>query len=280
MKSEITIIMLLYKTPAKLLRRLSILRNFKIIILDQSDDYKTKNFLIKKFSNIIDYNIRAENLGFAKGVNDLVKKVKTKYFLCIQPDISINSKSIFKLKKTLDKKKDGIISVPKISGFRDFSKIKDGKFIVVNRMIGAVFLANKKRFIEIGNFDTDFFFYWEDIELSNRISASKYKIILNPEAKAKHYSSSSSKSDLNTDFIRHSNFMYGELLYDYKIKKIRLIKIFRKFFNSIFLSIFFILTFQIKNLWIHFAKIYGISKYINIFLKEKFFKFMERWPRG
>ena len=49
MKSEITIIMLLYKTPAKLLRRLSILRNFKIIILDQSDDYKTKNFLIKKF---------------------------------------------------------------------------------------------------------------------------------------------------------------------------------------------------------------------------------------
>ena len=147
-------------------------------------------------------------------------------------------------------------------------------------MIGAVFLANKKRFIEIGNFDTDFFFYWEDIELSHRISASKYKIILNPEAKAKHYSSSSSKSDLNTDFIRHSNFMYGELLYDYKIKKIRLIKIFRKFFNSIFLSIFFILTFQIKNFWIHFAKICGILKYINIFLKKKFFKFMERWPRG
>ena len=74
--------------------------------------------------------------------------------------------------------------------------------------------------------------------------------------------------------------MYGELLYDYKIKKIRLIKIFRKFFNIIFLSIFFILTFQIKNFWIHFAKICGILKYINIFLKKKFFKFMERWPRG
>ncbi len=271
MKSEITIIMLLYKTPSKLLRRLSVLKNFKVIILDQSNDYKTKKFLVKNYPNIINYDVREKNLGFAKGVNDLVKKVKTKYFLCIQPDVSINLKSIIKLKKTLDKKKDGIISVPRISGFKSFSKINDGKFIVVNRMIGAVFLANKKRFIKIGKFDTDFFFYWEDIELSYRIRNSKYQIILNPEAKAKHPFNSSSKTDFNTAFIRSSNFIYGELVYDYKIKKVRLIKIIRKFFNSIFLAIFYALTFQIKNLWTHFAKICGILKYGKFFLRKILF---------
>ena len=47
-------------------------------------------------------------------------------------------------------------------------------------------MTEKKKFVEIGMFDPNFFFYWEDVELSYRIKYSKYDVYLNSKAKAKH----------------------------------------------------------------------------------------------
>ena len=69
MKSDITIIILLYKTPLKLIENLKNLKRFNIIILDQSNDYDLKRKLSKVLPNIKNYTLSKQNKGFAKGVN-------------------------------------------------------------------------------------------------------------------------------------------------------------------------------------------------------------------
>ena len=92
---DITIIILLYNTPEKALKEFANYKKFKIAILDQSNDLQTKRKLKKLLPNIIYYKVTNQNDGFAKGINFLVKKVKTKFFLCTQPDVKISVKSIY-----------------------------------------------------------------------------------------------------------------------------------------------------------------------------------------
>ena len=116
MNSDITIILLLYKTPLTLIKNLEPLKKFKIIILDQSNDIYFKKKVTKVLPNIKSYYLSKNNIGFAKGINSLVKKVKTKYFFCTQPDVFINEKSIIELKKTFSRnKKNLIVTIPLIN---------------------------------------------------------------------------------------------------------------------------------------------------------------------
>ena len=63
-----------------------------------------------------------------------------------------------------------------IKNFKNFNLAnnKGDKLIKVNKMIGAIFLSEKDKFNRIGKFDENFFFYWEDMDLSKRIENSKY----------------------------------------------------------------------------------------------------------
>jgi len=270
MKSDITVILLLYKTPENLLKNLKVYKKFNVIVFDQSNDKIFKKKLLKILPNIKNYSLSEKNYGFAKGINTLVKKVKTKYFFCTQADVSINEKSIIKLKKTiLNNKNNAAIVIPLINSKKKVNKNKNKIEMVIKNMTGATFLANKKRFIELGMFDEDFFFYWEDIELSNRISNSKYKIFINTQSNAIHTNSKSSMNSLKIDLIRNKNFIFGEMLYDYKVKKIRILKIIRKLIQYLFFFFFNILLFQLKTSTISFAKICGILKFIKFCIKKK-----------
>ena len=136
-------------------------------------------------------------------------------------------------------KKDAIITVPKISSFKNFKKInRKQKVFTVNNILGAIFLADKKKFSYLKMFDENFVFYWEDVDLSNRIQKSKFKIYINHKAIAKHSGSTSTVFDLKTFFIRKSNFKYGEYLYQYKYKKLKFIKIIREPIMNLLFSFF------------------------------------------
>ena len=77
--NDVTILIVLYNTPKKFLKNFLNYKNFKILILDQSNDLKTKKFLISKLPNIKYYKLSKQNKGFAKPQNFLIRKVKTKY---------------------------------------------------------------------------------------------------------------------------------------------------------------------------------------------------------
>ena len=143
MISDTTVIVLLYNTPIKLINNLKVFKKFNVIILDQSNDKIFKKKLLKILPNIKSYTLRDKNFGFARGVNELVKKVKTKYFFCIQPDVKIQEQSILKLRKTIIKnKKKAALIVPSINNVLNVNKKKQKKEVVVKNMIGAIFFAD------------------------------------------------------------------------------------------------------------------------------------------
>ena len=254
---DISVILLLYKTPKKLLKNLEKYRNFKILILDQSNDKELKKWVKNKFKKVHFFGSLYKNVGFAKGINFLVKKVKTKFFLCTQPDVLISGNSIKILKKTLVTNNNCIISVPNINP----SKRKKGKKVVDN-FYGGIFMADKSKFLKMKMFDENFFFYWEDMDLSNRIKKTRYKIITNFDASAKHFYGSSSSFSVSSLFIRSSNFKFGEYLFQNKNNKLRIIKIFRQTLMLLPISMFYLLTLRpIKSLE-KFFNFIGILKFI------------------
>mgnify|MGYP001208174727 CR=1 FL=1 len=187
-KNDITVLLLLFNTSRHLLKNLSSYKKFNVVILDQSNDNKIKKDVLKILPNIKYYKITHINKGFAYGINFLTNKVKTKFFLCTQADVKISYKDILKLKLPFVKNKDAVISVPHIRSFNNFSsrQKKNKKIFKVDKIIGAIFLAEKKKFHLIKKFDENFFFYWEDIDLSKRVEMSKYSLYLNYKRVSDH----------------------------------------------------------------------------------------------
>ena len=93
-------------------------------------------------------------------------------------------------------------------------------------------------------------------------------MLLCKNAIAKHPSGASTVNNSKVQFVRNLNFKYGEYLYDFKIKKFRLIKLVRQFLQSIFYFILSSLSlnknFAIKNI----AYNFGIIKFIIYYLRK------------
>ena len=263
--SDITVLILLYQTPKKLLQNIKSYKDFKLIILDQSNDFYTKKLLLKKNENIVYYKLINKNLGFSKGQNLLINKVKTKYFFSTQPDIFIQRNSIIKLKKLLKKYKNNLIAVPNINENYKSSK---QKHIELKKMIGASFMSITSKFKKFGMFDENFFFYWEDIDLNERINRSKFKIMTDVTCKANHLSGKSTKNNFKSRYIRNVNFRYGEYLYLYKYNKLRILKLFREVFLNTFRLILNIFFFNFSKVEKNLFNLLGIFKFITFIVKS------------
>ena len=262
---DITVVLLLYNTPPNVIKNLKIYKDFKILILDQSNDFILKKKLLKILPNIQFYKGTKDNLGFAQGVNFLIKKVKTKYFLCTQPDVIVSKKDILKLKKPFLLKKDCIISIPSIT-----SKSINFKNNIqsVNSFIGAIFLSETNKFIKFGGFDADFFFYWEDVDFSQRVKLSRYNIYLSSLSKAKHLFGKSTEINFKIFFLKYSNFKFGEYLFQYKFNKLKIVKQFREPFLIIIKIFISLITFNKTNLYKYFSFISGIIRFYLYLLKK------------
>ena len=89
MKLNLTIIIVSYKSSTILLNCLNNIKKFnKIFILDNSNDKNLKFKVKKKFPKVKFY-LSKKNLGYPRGNNFLLKKVKTKYVLLLNPDTNI-----------------------------------------------------------------------------------------------------------------------------------------------------------------------------------------------
>ena len=79
--NDITIIIVLYQENLDLLRNcLKNIKNFKIIIIDNSNNIKLKNQVIKEFE-IYKYILNNKNIGFTKAANRVINFVNTDYVM-------------------------------------------------------------------------------------------------------------------------------------------------------------------------------------------------------
>ena len=265
---NITVIITLYKTPKEKILNLIQYKNFKNIWFNQ----ESNRFYKKKLKQIVGFEFRyysaKKNIGLSKASNFLLNKVNTKYCLFTQADITINEKSIKKLAKILSRNNDAVIIAPNL---KNKLKNKSQQYRHVKQLDLACILCDVKKLKKIGFFDEDFFLYWEDIFLMDRINKSNYKMIIANNVNAIHSGGKSTQNSLKIQFIRIVNFKYGELLYDYKSQKLRQVKIFRQFLQSmifLFANVFMFKKIQsLQNL----AIMLGILKFIKFCFMKKVF---------
>ena len=166
-KSELIINSFVKKIPKKI----------KVIIIENSQNNLLKKRLEKKYKNIKVH--LKKNEGVSASINYAVKKVKTKYFLQISPDIIFNYKKISVFIKYAKKLNNRFSALgPRFSNVDKKSHKQINKNLTIGEIDsihGSFMFINKKIFNEVGGFDKNFFLYFEETDYCYRAKKKKLK---------------------------------------------------------------------------------------------------------
>ena len=224
----------------------SINPNIKIIVVENSNNISIKNRLEKKFSNV-EVLISGDNIGYGRGNNLGISKVKTKYAFILNPDAYLDKftlQELFSVKNILNE--DFSILSPKIYNDEIFNSINDEKkiFIEVDFVKGFAMLINLKKVNFTKIFDENFFLFLEEIDLCKRIKENGEKIYIACKAKVYHNAKESSGSEFQIELCRNWHWMWSLYYYNfkhfglfasYKVTSYKFISSFLKMFLSILL---------------------------------------------
>ena len=286
---DITIIIVSYKSQKMIIRNLEIIKKFPTIIINNSRSDKF-NTLIDDFKNIklITPDL---NLGYGRANNLGVNQSKTPYFLIVNPDILLNEKLINTLYSTflnynddigvvgpalfdsnMKRRTNGSIShVKKIRGSKLSSSINNipEDNMCCDFLVGCCLFMKKDFFMELGGFDKDFFMYFEDNDLCDRIIKNGKTVVEVPSAKVIHLENSSSKKNSFQNYKLALIHKISEYIYlKKKISLIDLIIIITKHaVDYLQRFIFNLLFFKFKKSFKNFLRLVSIFLYITMLHK-------------
>lgn len=186
-----------------------LLKNVKIVILDNAGSDEIKKFITSRFPKIKFIRHKDGNVGFSKGHNYILEQApESDYYFCLNTDILINNKGFEDCIEYLDKNKDVDMAGAKLYHW-DFEKNKKTKIIDTFGIIGSrahtfwdrgqgktdtgqydnslnnIFGISGAAFIiRRGStrgrallFDTNIFMYKDDVDLAYRLRWSGAKIV-------------------------------------------------------------------------------------------------------
>jgi N-acetylglucosaminyl-diphospho-decaprenol L-rhamnosyltransferase len=249
----------------------SINSNIKIIVVENSDNVVVKQYLENKFSNV-EVIITKQNLGYGKGNNFGISKVKTQYAFILNPDAILEKNCLSELSKAqINLKDDFTILAPNLSNnYGYFSSQKNNlqnEILEVDYVKGFAILINLKKINFDKIFDENFFLFLEEIDLCKRIKNSGGKIFVAMNSKVKHSGKQASEYSLNIELCRNWHWMWSLFYYNYKHFGVLVAykATISKLFSSIF-KLFIALVFFNKNQFlIHYYRLNGL---FNAFLKK------------
>ena len=289
---DLTLIIVTYRSEALIVKNLAILKKFKVIIIDNSNSEKLQ-LIIKDYNNI---NLirSSKNLGYGKAVNLGILQSNTYFVLTISPDILLSESSIEILFTTfinnidnidnigllgpslydanMKRRTNGTISyIKKLTGdkiFNSINNIPEGN-ICCEYLVGCCYLIKRDFFNFIGGFDEDFFMYFEDNDLCDRILQNNKLIMEVPSSKFIHLENSSSEKKKFTDI--KLSIIHKISSYIYLKKKINFIfltlKIFTNFIDYLQRFIINLLFFNFKKSLKNLLRIISIILYITLSYK-------------
>ena len=209
---KITIILIAYKSE-KLINAFvkKIPNTVKVIIVENSNNLLLKRKIEKKYKNIKVYI--KKNEGVSASINYAAKKIKTEFFLQISPDIKFDYMDINKfieVAKKLDNKFSALgprfLNVNPKSHKQIDKNLKIGS---INSIHGSFMFINKKKFKEIGGFDSNFFLYFEETDYCKRASKKNLRayqineIRVKTEGRSVLIKNKKEKKELNNILIWH-----------------------------------------------------------------------------
>ena len=249
----------------------SISSNIKIIVVENSDNIYTKNYLENKFSNV-EVFIAKENLGYAKGNNLGISKVKTQYAFILNPDAILEENCLVELFKAYSLLNDdfAILAPNYLNNYGFFSDQNNHlkkEIMEVDYVKGFAMLINLKKVTFDKIFDENFFLFLEEIDLCKRVKNQGGKVFVIQNSKVKHFEKKSSVDNLNIELCRNWHWMWSLFYYNYKhfgfltAYKTTLFK----FFLSIIKLLIALILLNKKKTLIYYYRINGL---FNAFLKR------------
>lgn len=214
MINDITVIIVSYKSQITILNCIKSIKRFnKILILDNSNDKKLKNYIKKKYSKI-HFFLSKKNIGYGAGYNFLLKKVKTPYALLMTPDTSFKEGTLNKFLISLRKFQDDYCLMGPYKQNKNFGLETKKNINMARLILGFSMLINIKNINKNNFFDEKFFLYLEDIDLCRRLVSAKKKIYINKSFLIDHIGAKSSNLGKNEfDQIRNWHWMWSQYYY-------------------------------------------------------------------
>jgi GT2 family glycosyltransferase len=170
-----------------------------------------------------------KNLGFGAANNRALRQATTPYALLLNPDCLPAPDFLERLLAVAEEYPEAAIIAPHLIGrdgevevsyrwpgihWRSRGPAADG-VCCVGFVCGAVMLLNMELMREIGFFDEDFFLYYEDEDLCQRVFAKRKAILLAPQVSVTHLSRGSVRgnSPLRAEFYRGFHHAQSKLIF-------------------------------------------------------------------
>ena len=241
---DITVIIASFYSRDKIFNCInSISKDVKIIVVENSNDENLKNEIYSKYKNI-ECILSKENLGYGSANNLALSKTNTSYALIINPDVVLSDNALKNFFLTVKKNPNfGILApISKDEKYQNFNIDIDKNLKEVETVKGFAMFLNMKNFKEIGFFDSNFFLYFEEIDLCKKLQLNNIKIYIDPSIKVHHLGGTSHdlKFNKSMELSRNWHWMWSTFYFNKKHYGYMsaLSKILPKFFSSLFKFIF------------------------------------------
>lgn len=210
--------------------------NFTLYVIDNGSIDGSQDFVRTRFPTVRLISFQ-NNLGFAEAYNQAAAEVDAEYVLFLNNDTSILTRNwIEVLVERLEMNSDvaavgcklvtmknlgildsvGVMGIKYWRGFVDIGKYErdrgqyDDPTMTPFSVCGAAMLVRKNSFDLVGGFDSKFFAYVEDVDLSWRLRLRRFKLVYEPAARVAHYYSGSretSNLDPGKLYLSHRNVL-------------------------------------------------------------------------
>ena len=225
MLSEVAInrvsgVVVTYRSRPLLTQIIKNLKHFStFVVVDNSAN--SRQSVVAELSKILPQGIYLENIknrGYGGGNNLALSHVTSEFALIINPDVDLNTASINSMIATADLYPNAIIVGAKVFDSRQKSQdISYGwrypdnpmnPYIEPDGDLSSMFLSGcclfirVKPFKEIGGFDENFFMYYEELDVCQRVIASGGDCVLSATSYVNHFSQSSSTPSWLVTYIK------------------------------------------------------------------------------
>ena len=261
---KITVVINTFHSEDKIIQCLdSIHSNVRVIVIENSDNINFKKKIEKKYSNVQCF-LTGENLGYAKGNNLGLSKVKTKFSLILNPDAKLGQEALNNFLISAEKIKDFTIIGPakQIEDSIDDKPVSEKEFFQVDSLKGFAMFLNMDEFKDIGFFDENFFIYLEEKDLCKRIKKRNKKIFLVANIKIDHIGGSSHNQsiDYEMELSRNWHWMWSKFYFNKKHYgyAIAVLKIFKNLISAKIKFFYYLITFNTFKRKIYQMRLLGL----------------------
>jgi GT2 family glycosyltransferase len=178
-----------------------------VVVVDNASQENTPEHIRTMFPDVELIQLK-ENVGLSRARNIGLRQANTDFVLLLDDDVYLESDAVRRMRDALGREAAAAIC-PRVVYYPGKDTIQsDGAAIhfaglltplhagessgrprelfAVDGLIGACMLVRRSALIDIGSFDEDYFFYFEDLEFSYRWRARGHKILCEPRAIAFH----------------------------------------------------------------------------------------------